>query len=69
MPISVEDLRAIAERVRAEAAAAGELTPSGPVHWDLPESVREAIFEDLASGAYGKAARAATAGDADMAQD
>lgn len=69
MSISVEDLRAIAVRVRADAAAAGELTPTGPVHWDLPESVREAIFEDLASGAYDKAAREATAGDPDMAQD
>lgn len=69
MSISVEDLRDIAVRVRADAAAAGELTPTGPVHWDLPESVREAIFEDLASGAYDKAAREATAGDPDMAQD
>ncbi|MDQ2727067.1 MAG: hypothetical protein M3Y91_04185 [Actinomycetota bacterium] len=69
MSISVEDLRAIAARVRAEAAAAGELTLTGPGHWDLPESVREAILEDLASGAYEKAARAATAGDPDMAQD
>jgi hypothetical protein len=67
--ISIEDLRAIAARARAQAEADGELTPTGPVRLDLPQSVRVAIWKALDSGAYEQAARAATAGDPDMSQD
>jgi len=66
--ISIEDLRTIAAKARAQAEADGELTPSGPIHLDLPLSVREAIWEALDSGAYEEAARAATAGDPEMTQ-
>jgi hypothetical protein len=66
--ISIEDLRAIAARARAKAEADGELTRKGPAHLDLPPSICEAIWEDLASGAYEKAARAATAGDPEIIQ-
>jgi hypothetical protein len=66
--ISIEDLRAIAAQARTKAEADGELTPKGPVHLDLPQSIREAIWEDLASGAYEEAARSATAGDPEMIQ-
>jgi hypothetical protein len=66
--IWTDDFRAIVARARAKAEADGELSPSGPVHLDLPLSVREAIWEDLASGAYEETARAATAGDSDMTQ-
>jgi hypothetical protein len=69
MAISIDDLRAIAARARAQAEADGELSPKGgPVSWDLPQSIREAIWEDLDSGAYEEAARAATAGDPEMIQ-
>jgi hypothetical protein len=69
MAISVEDLRAIAARARDLAEADGDLTPKGgAVTWDLPQSIREAIWEDLDSGAYEEAARAATAGDPEMIQ-
>jgi hypothetical protein len=68
MAISIEDLRAIAARARDQAEADGELSPTGPVHLDLPQSVREAIWEALDSGAYEEAARAATAGDPEMNQ-
>jgi hypothetical protein len=69
MVISTKDLRAAADRARA-AAAAGELRPTriGPVATNLPETVRLAIAEDLASGAYHRAAREAVAGDPDLAQ-
>jgi len=66
--ISIEDLRAIAARARDQAEADGELRPTGRVHLDLPQSVREAIWETLDSGAYEEAARAATAGDLEMIQ-
>lgn len=68
--ISTEDLRAIAARVRAEAAAAGELTPSkvGAIHWDVPDAARQAILDDLASGVYEEAAREATGADPEMTQ-
>ena len=68
--VSTEDLRAIAARVRAEAAAAGELTPSkvGAIHWDVPDGARQAILDDLASGVYEEAAREATAADPEMTQ-
>jgi hypothetical protein len=68
--MSIEDLRAIAQRVRAEAEAAGELAPPkiGKTRWDVPDSVPVALLEDLASGCYDRAARAVTDGDPEMAQ-
>ena len=42
--------------------------PLGKVAADIPEAVRAAIREDLASGAYQKAAQDAVAGDPDLAQ-
>ncbi len=67
MAISTEDLHAIAARARAQAAADGELAPkAGPVSWDLPQSIREAIWADVDSGAYEETAQAATAGDPEM---
>jgi hypothetical protein len=44
--MSIEDLRAIAHRVRAEAEAAGELSPSkvGHARSAVPESVRVALL-------------------------
>jgi hypothetical protein len=59
--ISVDELRAIGARVRAEAEAAGELTLTGLPYWDIPRSIRDALLEDVASGAYEQAARAAIA--------
>jgi len=71
-PVSTltEDLQAVVSRVRAAAAAAGELRPAhiGPVQSVGPERLRLAIGEDLASGAYHQSARAAVAGDPDLAQ-
>jgi len=66
--MSIEDLRAIAQRVRSEAEATGELAPSsvGKARWDVPEPVRVALLEDLASGRYDEAARAVTDGDPEM---
>jgi hypothetical protein len=68
--ISTGDLQAAAERARATAADAGELRPAGigKVTVDLPETVRVAIREDLASGAYRQAAREAFPGDPDLVQ-
>jgi hypothetical protein len=65
MSISVDDLRSLGARVRAEAKAAGELTLTGPTHWDLPEAVRAALREYAASGAYEEAAQACIAEDPD----
>ena len=66
--MSIEDLRAIAQRVRSEAEATGELAPSsvGKARWDVPEPVRVALLEDLASGRYDEAARAVTDSDPEM---
>ena len=68
MVISTGDLQAAAERARAAAADAGELRPAriGKVMADIPEAIRAAIREDLASGAYQQAAREAVAGDPDL---
>ena len=68
--MSIEDLRAIAQQVRAEAEAAGELAPPkvGKARWDVPESVREALLEDLASGHYEESALAVTDGDPETTQ-
>jgi hypothetical protein len=68
--ISIEDFRAIAARVRTEAAAAGELVPAkvGDIHWNIPDAARAAIIEDLESGAYERAAREATDDDPEMTQ-
>jgi len=67
--ISIEDLHAVARRARAAAEAAGELPlPRGPVHADIPDSLRIAAGEDLASGAYQRAVKEAVAGDPDLAQ-
>jgi len=65
-----EDLQALVSRVRAAAAAAGELRPAriGPVPFLGTERLRLAVGEDLASGAYHDSARAAVAGDPDLTQ-
>lgn len=66
--ISIDDLRSLAARARAQAETAGELRPTGPVHLDLSEPVRKALWEALDSGAYEEAAQAATADDPEMTQ-
>lgn len=66
--ISVDDLRSLAARVRAEAEAAGELTLSGPTHWHLPEAARAALIDYAASGAYEAAAQASIAEDPDVVE-
>ena len=68
--VSTGDLQAAVERARAAAAEAGELRPTreGNVTADIPEAIRAAIREDLASGAYEQAAREAVAGDPDFVQ-
>jgi hypothetical protein len=65
------DLQVAAERARAAATEAGELRPAriGEATADIPEAIRGAIREDLASGAYQQAAREAVAGDLDLVQD
>lgn len=68
MSISVDDLRSLGARVRAEAEAAGELTLTGPTHWDLPEAVRAALREYGVSGAYEEAAQACIAEDPDAVE-
>jgi hypothetical protein len=70
MAISTGDLQAAAARARAAASEAGELRPAriGKVTADIPEAIRAAIREDLASGAYQEAAQDAVAGDPDLAQ-
>jgi hypothetical protein len=70
MAISTGDLQAAAERARAAASEAGELRPAriGNATADIPEAIRAAIREDLASGAYQDAAQDAVAGDPDLAQ-
>jgi hypothetical protein len=71
MAISTGDLKTVVKRARAAAAEAGELRPAriGRVSLGLPESVRAAIGEDLASGAYHRAAEEAVAGDPDLVQE
>lgn len=61
MSVSVDELRTLGARVRADAEAAGELTLTGPTHWDLPEIVRSALLDYVASGAYEQAAQASIA--------
>ncbi len=70
LAVSREELAVLAARVRAAAAEAGELRPEriGPISIDLPDEVRQAIAEDLASGEYRWAADEATAGDPEMLQ-
>ena len=70
MAISTGDLQAAVERARAAAAEAGELRPAreGKVTVDIPEAIRAAIREDLASGVYEQAAGEAVAGDAGLVQ-
>jgi hypothetical protein len=69
MAMAAGDLQAAAERARVAAAEAGELRPAsvGKVTTDIPEAIRAAIREDLASGAYQKPAQDAVAGDPDLA--
>ena len=62
--ISFEGLQAIAARVRRAAEEAGV----GPIAVHLPEAIRDAIAQDLKSGAYQRAAAEMTTGDADIAQ-
>jgi len=68
--VSTEDLQAATKLARAAAEAAGELRPAriGPIRSLIPESVRIAAGEDLASGAYQRAAQEAVAGDPELAQ-
>ena len=64
MSISVVDLRALGARVRAEAEVAGEMPVlTGSPYWDIPHEVRDALIEDLHSGAYEARARALIADD------
>jgi hypothetical protein len=65
---SVEDLRAIAAKVREEARVAGELSPPivGMARWDVPESVRAASLEELATETYDRAAAKVTHSDPDL---
>jgi hypothetical protein len=64
------DLQAAAERARVATAEADELRPAriGKVTTDIPEAIRAAIREDLASDAYQTAAQEAVAGDPDLVQ-
>jgi hypothetical protein len=68
--ISTGDLQAAVERARTAAAEAGELWPvrEGKVTIDIPDAIRAAISEDLASGVYQQAAREAFAGEPDLVQ-
>lgn len=68
MSISVDDLRSLGAQVRAEAEAAGELTLTGPTHWDLPEAVRASLLDYAASGAYEEAAQACIVEDPDVVE-
>lgn len=70
MATSSGDLHAAAERARVAAEEAGALRPAciGKVMTDIPEAIRAAIREDLASGAYQQTAREAVAGDPDPAK-
>jgi hypothetical protein len=38
----------------------------GPIGWVIPESIRNAIAEDIASGAFARALTAVTAGDPEI---
>jgi hypothetical protein len=64
--ISVDDLRALGARVRAEAEAAGELTLTGSPYWDIPQLARDALLEYLHSGAYEEIARASIADEPEV---
>lgn len=68
MTVWAEDFRAIVERARAELEAEGGLHPTGPTSWALTQPVREAVWEDLDSGAYQEAVRQVVAGDPEMQQ-
>lgn len=52
MSISPDELRALGAQARAEAQAAGELALTGSPYWDIPQDVRDALLEDIRSGAY-----------------
>lgn len=52
MSISPDERRALGAQARAEAEAAGELALSGSPYWDIPQDVRDALHEDVHSGAY-----------------
>lgn len=67
MPVADDDLRSLGAQVRAEAEVAGEITLTGPTHWDLPEAGRAALRRYAVSGAYEKAARACIDEDPDVA--
>ena len=70
MAISTGDLQAAVLPARSAAAEAGELRPAreGKVTLDIPEAIRAAIREDLASGVDQQAAGEAVAGDAGLVQ-
>ena len=69
MAVSTDELQALIERARARAASAGELPlRGGPVEWEIPDSVRNAIRQDAESGVYADAAEEATSGDPEMIQ-
>jgi hypothetical protein len=65
--ISTDELAALVALTRQKLEAAGELTPRrGPIRWDIPESVRDAIAEDIASGAFARALAEVTADDPEI---
>lgn len=63
-----EEFDLLVARTRRELEARGELRPpkTGPLHLDLPDSVRSALREDLASGAYDRAVKETTGDDPDL---
>jgi hypothetical protein len=63
--MSVEELRALGAKVRAEAEAAGELAKPGSPFWDIPQDVRDALLDDLHSGAYDERLRSLIIEDED----
>ena len=68
MSISVDDLRSLGAKVRAEGEAEGEITLTGPTRWGLPAAARAALLDYAASGAYEEAARASIADDPDVVE-
>ncbi len=68
MATSTDELAILVARARRELEAAGELHPpkTGSYRWDIPDSVRDAIAEDLASGAFARAIAEVTANDPEI---
>jgi hypothetical protein len=69
METRTEELTELVERARHEAVLAGEIGPwRGSISWDLPESIRDAIAADLASGVYERVVSDAMGPDPEMVQ-